>query len=183
VQAERAGAAQTHTHTHTHRDTTLTNRALVWGALQIGEAPNGTTFTILNKPDTSLDADNLIVGRVVGARRSQRVPWAGPLLSLSLAPCMQQWPHVTTRPQAALSGCLDDRIGRSSWSSWGRGHEALRLRPCPCTYSPRPRVAALCAASQVAGQDVVDTISAQPFAKPRDDYYDSPFFNVSDLGG
>lgn len=31
---------------------------------------------------------------------------------------------------------------------------------------------------QVGGQDVVDTIAAQPFAKPRDSYYDQPFFNV-----
>mmetsp|Transcript_7529 Transcript_7529/g.18663 ORF Transcript_7529/g.18663 Transcript_7529/m.18663 type:complete len:303 (-) Transcript_7529:345-1253(-) len=65
----------------------------------IGEAPNGTTFTILRKPDAELNASHLIVGRVVG------------------------------------------------------------------------------------GQDVVDAIAAQPFAKPRDEYYDSPFFNVAKAMG
>jgi hypothetical protein len=31
----------------------------------------------------------------------------------------------------------------------------------------------------VGGQDVLDTIAAQPFARPRDSYYDQPFFSVS----
>lgn len=63
--------------------------------LQAGEAPNGTTFVITRGPDSALDSNHLIVGRVV------------------------------------------------------------------------------------KGFEVVDAIAGLPFARPRDSYYDQPFFQVS----